>query len=172
MCNISSATDLAACWSPHCKENFSVNAASDSRLVGPPALAATLPVKVRPSVVVISTEPAAAAAADTSLFSANSNLLASAITSGRVIEFGSKVSTIRAPSVINAATDQGKENLASYGVFGSFFSDLGWQTILAESGCTTAEILAISEIATPLAFAFAHATFTASRVTCESWQAG
>ena len=122
MCNISSATAPAAWLFEHCKTNFSVSAANVRRLFGPPALDATLPEKVRPSEVVISTKPAAAAAADTSLFSEKSNLLAKAITSGRFIDSGSKVSTTSAPSISRAATDQGSENFASYGVFGSFFS--------------------------------------------------
>ena len=113
MCNISSATALAPERFEHCRTNFSVSAAKVRRLFGPPALEATLPEKVRPSVVVISTEPAAAAAAATSLFSENSNLLAKAITAGRLIDSGSKVSTTSAPSIISAATDQGRENFAS-----------------------------------------------------------
>ena len=127
-----------------------------------------MPEKVRPSVVVISTNPAAAAAADTSLFSVYSNLLDKAITSARLIDSGSKVSTTSAPSISRAATDQGSENLASYGVFGSFFSIRGSQTILAESGCTTAEIFAISPTEIPVALALAQAIFTASRVTCDN----
>ena len=62
------------------------NASDESRLLGPPALVEAIPEKERPSVVVISTDPGAAAAATTSFHSSNSNFSANSITEPRLIE--------------------------------------------------------------------------------------